>query len=42
LEDCRDGSERACDEARDIYEEIQVLLENNPALGEAAEAPEGA
>jgi len=40
LEDCRDGSERACDEARDIYEEIQVLLENNPALGEPAAAPD--
>lgn len=42
LEDCRDGSERACDEARQIYNEIQVLLENNPALGETAEGPEGA
>ena len=33
LEDCRDGSERACDDARELYDEIQVLLENNPALG---------
>ena len=41
LEDCRDGNERACDEARDIYSEIQVLLESNPALGEAAATPEG-
>ena len=40
LEDCRDGSERACEEARAIYAEIQVLLENNPALGEPAAAPE--
>ena len=41
LEDCSDGNERACDEARDIYSEIQMLLESNPALGEAAATPEG-
>ena len=41
LEDCRDGSERACGEARDIHSEIQALLESNPALGEAAATPVG-
>jgi len=41
LEDCRDGSERACGQARDIHSEIQALLESNPALGEAAATPVG-
>lgn len=30
LEDCRDGDEEACDEARDTYAEIQEILPTVP------------
>ena len=31
LEDCRDGNRRACDEARETYAEMQILLPTIPA-----------
>lgn len=40
LEDCSDGNDRKCFEARESYAEIQILLRNNPALGETAQSPE--
>ena len=30
LEECRDGNRRACDDARDTYAEIQLLLPTIP------------
>lgn len=37
MEDCRDGDDRACFRAREAYSEIQILLRNNPALGDPVE-----
>lgn len=34
LEECRDGNDRACFQARETYSEIQILLRNNPSLAE--------
>ena len=31
MEDCQDGNRRACDEARDIYAEMQLLIRSLPA-----------
>ena len=40
LEGCRNGDDRKCFQARETYSEIQILLRNNPALGEADTASE--
>ena len=34
LEECRNGNDRACFQARETYSEIQILLRNNPSLAE--------
>ena len=39
LEDCREGNERACFQARETYSEIQILLRNNPALAQPEAEP---
>ena len=40
LVNCRNGDDRECFQARETYSEIQILLRNNPALGEPATAIE--
>lgn len=35
MENCREGGDRECFAARETYSEIQILLRNNPALGNA-------
>ena len=35
MENCRQGDDRECFAARETYSEIQILLRNNPALGNA-------
>lgn len=36
----REGDDRECFAARETYSEIQILLRNNPALGNADTPPE--
>lgn len=37
LDQCRDGNDRACFEARETYSEIQILLRNNPGLAASSD-----
>ena len=34
MKKCRDGDDNACFKGREIYSEIQILLRNNPTLGQ--------
>jgi hypothetical protein len=34
LDECRDGNDRACFQAKETYSEIQILLRDNPALNQ--------
>jgi len=38
MDECREGDDNACFKSREIYAEIQILLRDNPELGQTPES----